>query len=310
MSSERENAIRESFKDQDVYFNYPADLDKFNYLIGNFTQEKSDYVDNNDNEIGENLRVNELIVMDDVSGLADKSADFSNFLTVSRKYGFSCVYVFHAIYPGRQSWEMIMSQKHIFNFFSGSVHSSRILKTLALFTSRQKTTYLPNQQVWLTKLYFKISNSKEKKCLTIDTREVNELGPGKFRTSADNGEVQTCYFNRNKSDTYFDSFQSKRIVSLGQIKFFIVKANFNCFELVNKSLDFSLKTSNSNSIDNEQLKESSTRESFNNGKFSISTRRTEPRNTFVQRRRNRELSAGKSRRDTTSRKKPRFISAV
>ena len=79
LSSERENAIRESFKDQDVYFNYPTDLDEFNYLIGNFTQEKSDYVDDNSSEIGENLRANKLIVMDDVSGLVDKSEDFSNF---------------------------------------------------------------------------------------------------------------------------------------------------------------------------------------------------------------------------------------
>ena len=44
--------------------------------------------------------------------------NFSNFLTISRKYGFTCVFVFHTIYPGRQSWEMIMSQTHIFNFFS------------------------------------------------------------------------------------------------------------------------------------------------------------------------------------------------
>ena len=124
--------------------------------------------------------------MDDVSGLADKSDDFSNFLTVSRKYGFSCVYVFHTIYPGRQEWEMIMSQTRIINFFPGSVHSSRILKNLALFASRQKNTYLLNRQVWLNKLYFKISNSKEKNCLTIGAREVNELGPGKFRMSADN----------------------------------------------------------------------------------------------------------------------------
>ena len=162
LSSERENAIRENFKDQDVYFNYPTDSDEFNYLIGNFTQEKSDYVDNNDSEIGENLRVNKLIVMDDVSGLADKSEDFSNFLTISRKYGFSCVYVFHTIYPGRQSWEIIMSQTHIFNFFPGSVHSSRILKILALFASRQKNTCLPNQQVWLNKLYLKYRILKKK----------------------------------------------------------------------------------------------------------------------------------------------------
>ena len=107
--------------------------------------------------------------MDDVSGLADKSEDFSNFLTVSRKYGFSCVYVFHTIYPGRQSLEM-MSETHIFNFFRGSVHSSKILKTLALFASRQKNTYLPNQQVWLNQLYFKISKTKEKNCLRIDTK--------------------------------------------------------------------------------------------------------------------------------------------
>ena len=79
-----------------------------------------------------------------------------------------------------------MAQTYIFSFFCGSIHSERILKTLALFASRQKHTYFPNQQVWLNKLYFQISNSKEKQCLTIDTRDVNDLGPGKFRTSADN----------------------------------------------------------------------------------------------------------------------------
>ena len=79
---------------------------------------------------------------------------------------------------------MIMSKTHIFNFFPGSIHSSRILKTLALFASRQKNTYITNQQIWLNRLYFQIFNSKEKKCLTIDTREINELGPRKFRTDA------------------------------------------------------------------------------------------------------------------------------
>lgn len=129
LTAERENAIRDSFLDQNVYFNYPTDLDEFNYLLGNFTRRKSVYVDEDGEIEGENLIVNRLIVMDDVSGLANKLEDFSNFLTVSRKYGFSCIYVFHTIYPGRQSWEMIMSQSHIFNFFRRSIHSSRILKT-------------------------------------------------------------------------------------------------------------------------------------------------------------------------------------
>ena len=108
LSEEREESIRASFEDQNVYFHYPSDLEDFNFLISGFTQKKSSYTDEN-NVLGENLIVDKLIVMDNVSGLADKSEDFSNFLTVSRKYGFSCVYIFHTIYPGRKSWEMRMS---------------------------------------------------------------------------------------------------------------------------------------------------------------------------------------------------------
>ena len=129
LSSEREEIIRKIFVDQEVHFSYPRDLDDFSYLIENFTQEKSDY---EDSELGENLKIKKLIVMDNVSALADRSNNFSDFLTVSRKYGFSCLYVFHTIYPGRQNWEMIMSQTHFFNFFPGSIHNSRFSKTLSL----------------------------------------------------------------------------------------------------------------------------------------------------------------------------------
>ena len=87
--------------------------------------------------------LDKLIVMDDVSGLADKSDDFANFLIVSRKYGMICVYIFHTIYPSRQNWKMIMSQTQIFNFFPGSVHSSSINRTLSLFANRYKNIYLP-----------------------------------------------------------------------------------------------------------------------------------------------------------------------
>ena len=92
LSPEREEIIRESFVYQEVDFSCPYDIEDFNYLIQNFTKKKSDYLYE---EMGENLSINKLIVMDDVSGLADKFSGFSNFLTVSRKYGFSCVYFFH-----------------------------------------------------------------------------------------------------------------------------------------------------------------------------------------------------------------------
>ena len=208
LSGEREDVIRDSFIDQTVKFVYPNNLDEFSYLIDFFMSEK---IAESESALGEKTSIGKLIVMDDVSGLADRCDNFSNFLTVSRKYSFSCIYVFHTIYPGRQSWEMIMSQTHIFNFFSGSVHSGRIMKTLSLFASRERNTYVPINQIWFNRLYFHISNSKDKICLTIDTRDTNDFGAGKFRTRAESGQEQHCYFNHSNTDSRFKCFLAKRV---------------------------------------------------------------------------------------------------
>ena len=56
-----------------------------------------DVVDENDDVnslFGENKKMDRLIVMADVSGVADISRKFATFLTVSRKFGYHCVYVF------------------------------------------------------------------------------------------------------------------------------------------------------------------------------------------------------------------------
>lgn len=70
-------------------------------------QRKSEYVNS---QLVEDMILDKIVVMDDVSGLADKSDKFANFLTVSRKYGVTCIFIFHTIYPSRQNWQMIMSQ--------------------------------------------------------------------------------------------------------------------------------------------------------------------------------------------------------
>ena len=100
--------------------------------------------------------------MDDVSDLADKSDVFSNFLTVLRKYGMSCVYIFHRIYPSRQHWNMIISQTDIFHFFPVSVHNGTIIRTVYLFANKFKNSYVPTRNMWLSRLYFNISISKQK----------------------------------------------------------------------------------------------------------------------------------------------------
>ena len=73
LSKEKEEFIRDSFEEQEVHFSYPHDLEDFNYLVENFSQDKSEYIES---EMGEELAVNRLIIMGDVSGLADKSEAF------------------------------------------------------------------------------------------------------------------------------------------------------------------------------------------------------------------------------------------
>ena len=162
------------------------------------------------NDLGENIKLDRLTVMDDVLGLAYKSEKFANFLTVSRKLSLTCVYIFHTIYPTRQNWQMILSQTKTFNIFPGSIQASSIVKTLSSFCSRYRYNYIPNRDLSFNRLYFDMSNSSNKQYLTTDTREVYDLGPAKIRAQADNNREQICYYNRNKRDKSFNSFLAVR----------------------------------------------------------------------------------------------------
>ena len=96
LSADRESNIRDCFKGQNVDFKYPDNVEDFNGLLEIYKGKKPN---DHENYLGENVILDRVIVMDDVSGLADRSEEFTNFLTVSRKYRLTCVYIFHTIYP-------------------------------------------------------------------------------------------------------------------------------------------------------------------------------------------------------------------
>ena len=156
----------------------------------NFVREKK--LSCNKYCLGESMVLDRFIVMDDVSHLAHRSEKFANFLTVSRKFDLKCVYIFYTIYPTRQHWQMIFSQTKIFNFFPGLVQASSIIRILSSFCNRYGHNYIPHRDLWINQLYFGISNSTQKQCLTIDTRDVNDPGLAKFRTQTDNNKEQIC----------------------------------------------------------------------------------------------------------------------
>ena len=139
LSKEGEEQITSCFADQKIYFSYVKNIDEFDDLLESI-HEETPYWDKD--KLGENIELDRLIVFDDVSGLANKLETFANFLAVSRKYGLTCVYVFHTLYPARQNWQMILAQTKIFNIFPGSVQTNLIFRILSSFCSRFKFAIL------------------------------------------------------------------------------------------------------------------------------------------------------------------------
>ena len=130
LKQEREAEIESCFS-CDVEFHYPKGLEKFGDILEDFKARLSTakaidiYSSDNDNTVnsgyGEKTNRDRLIVMDDVSGLADESKKFASFLTVACKFNYTCVYIFHTIYPEKSIWRTILSQTNIFNIFLANV---------------------------------------------------------------------------------------------------------------------------------------------------------------------------------------------
>ena len=104
IDKQREAEI-ESYFSNEREVHVAKEQDELDSLIETFklrSHEESDNSNMINNSFGENRKLDRLIIMDDVSGVADVSKKFANFLTVSRKFGYNCVYVFHVIVPASQ----------------------------------------------------------------------------------------------------------------------------------------------------------------------------------------------------------------
>ena len=79
---------------------HAADPDELTELIEKFKLRTRDIVNNESNSgFLEKISMDCLIVMDDVSGIADGSHKFAEFSTFCRKCRYHCFYVFHIIAP-------------------------------------------------------------------------------------------------------------------------------------------------------------------------------------------------------------------
>ena len=190
----REAEIQSCFECE-LDFYYPRNKEQFEELLDCFkTKSNSSEIENNMNNdnineindvnivnYGEKSIRSRLVVMDDVSGLADLSTKFANFLTVARKFGYHCLYIFHAIHPEKAIWRTILSQTNLLNIFPASVPLSTVKKVLESNCIRNSNKYIPVNSLWVTKLCIRLAiEDSEKTCLTIDCSGFNPNGPGRF----------------------------------------------------------------------------------------------------------------------------------
>ena len=219
LDKRREAEIQSCFSCE-LEFHYPKNKENFENLLQDFkiksskSGESSDTYsadDNGDGTYGENTKRDRLIVMNDVSGLADASQKCASFLTVARKFRYHCVYIFHAIHPEKGIWKTILSQTNILNIFPASVPLSTVKKILEANCIRRTNKYIPVDSLWITKLLIQFANNEEKTCLTLDCAGFNPNGPGRSRTGAEDPNSQTCFFSKADEDHMFNVFVSKRI---------------------------------------------------------------------------------------------------
>ena len=157
-------------------------------------------------------KLDHLIVMDDVSGIADSSkSNFANFLTVSRKYHYNVLYAFHVIKTTKEIWQKIISQTTCFNIFPKSTPVTTVLRILQDNCTKTQTKYIPVRNLWIFRLYNDLANSRERTCLTISCDNINENGPARYRTQSSNPEKQVCYFADSKDSRIYKIFNSERI---------------------------------------------------------------------------------------------------
>ena len=147
--------------------------------------------------------------MDNVLGLAEKSNDFSCFLTVRRKFGYICFYIFHILYQTKSIWQINLLQTKIFNIFPSAIQLANLLKILTNHRDRETVNYIPARDLWINRLYFSFSNESKYSCLTTECRNAC---PANYRTSADSNFKQFCFYGQNKKGRLFNKFLAKRVL--------------------------------------------------------------------------------------------------
>lgn len=86
----------------------------------------------------------------------------TSLLTVARKFGCSCVYIFQITYWEKLNWRIILLQTKTFNIFPRSIKKSGVLKIISANCLRNTVSYILNKELWLNIPFLNLLNKKAK----------------------------------------------------------------------------------------------------------------------------------------------------
>ena len=179
----REDEIRNCFY-TNVDFHYSNGVEELNLLIETFQnktydkEEKTDSdskIDGDDcNIFGENKKF--AYCYGQLLRSSKQVKLFCKFFTVSPKFGYICLYIFHIIFLTKSIRQMVLSQTKIFNIFPSTIQLGNILNILLNNCDRDTINYIPARNLWRNQLYLSLSNKSKYSCLSIDC---TKSGPAK-----------------------------------------------------------------------------------------------------------------------------------
>ena len=153
--SESENELKKTFDDLENL--YREKLKKKSVVPGTEGSGKGEYIERDN-----------LIVLDDATGLPDKSYSFVRFLTYCHKFGYSVFYIFQEPTLSSPRWKDILSQMQIFYIFLSAM--DLVLNHLVKFITRGTNTtgYMSRQQLWLSNLVRTIKKQSGYSCFCLN----------------------------------------------------------------------------------------------------------------------------------------------
>ena len=161
LDSTRKNEIDSYFENVSLKFARVSDRDELEMFLedlknvaDNDNKEQQQQQQQSSSSLGESNNFTSLVIFDDMSTIADKSKAFSHFLTVSRKYGYSCVYILHNLMQNNSDiWQLILANTKIIVLFKSVTISSPVVNILYQNAIRNTTKYIPRQDLWLFNVY-------------------------------------------------------------------------------------------------------------------------------------------------------------